>query len=71
MTRDEDLIRMVNQIARAFDLYPEPEAVSGIARHLKDFWDPKMRERIESLKAEGGHGLAARAQQAIAALTAS
>ena len=42
---------MANQIAEAFSVYPEPEATADIAKHIKDFWDPTMRERIVVLAA--------------------
>jgi len=51
VNRDTDLIRMANQIAEAFSVYPEAEATADIAKHIKDFWDPTMRERIVVLAA--------------------
>jgi len=45
MTRDETLIRMANQIGIFFESMPErAEALAGIAKHLKNFWDPRMRK---------------------------
>jgi hypothetical protein len=35
IVRQEDLVRMVNQIADFFDAYPEPEAISGVTEHLR------------------------------------
>ena len=40
------LVRMANQIATHFRSYPEPEAVAEITKHLKSFWDPRMRQRL-------------------------
>jgi formate dehydrogenase subunit delta len=69
MNRDTDLIRMANQIAQAFAVYPEAEATAGIAKHIKDFWDPQMRERIAVLATDGDNvGPAVR--QALAKLAA-
>jgi formate dehydrogenase subunit delta len=40
----EQLIRMANQIGGFFEAIPDrQEALAGIAKHLKDFWDPRMR----------------------------
>lgn len=45
MTRDDTLIRMANQIGTFFESMPDQtEALAGIARHLKNFWDPRMRK---------------------------
>ena len=44
------LIDMVNQIARNLAAQGEAEAVEATARHLRDFWDPRMRAAI--LKAD-------------------
>ena len=46
IVRQEDLVRMVNQIADFFDAYPEPEAISGVTEHLRKFWDPAMRRQL-------------------------
>ena len=40
------LVRMANQIAGYFKVYPEEEAVAEITKHLKSFWDPRMRLRL-------------------------
>ena len=40
------LVRMANQIAAYFKSYPGDEAVAEIAKHLKSFWDPRMRHRL-------------------------
>lgn len=45
MTRDDTLIRMANQIGTFFESMPDQtEALAGIAKHLKNFWDPRMRK---------------------------
>jgi formate dehydrogenase subunit delta len=44
MTYNDNLIRMANQIGTFFESMPDrPEALEGIATHLKNFWDPRMR----------------------------
>lgn len=44
-----DLIRMANQIADFYRPYPRAEAVSGIAEHIHNFWDPRMRKALADL----------------------
>ena len=44
--QDEDLIRMANQIAAFFAPYSEEEAVAGVANHIKQFWEPRMRTQL-------------------------
>lgn len=41
-----DLVRMINQIADFFDAYPESEAVAGVAEHVRKFWDPSMQRQL-------------------------
>jgi formate dehydrogenase subunit delta len=45
------IIRMANQIATYFDSRPEPERVTGIAAHINDFWEPRMRTQLLDLLA--------------------
>jgi formate dehydrogenase subunit delta len=36
---------MANQIGTFFESMPDrEEALAGIAKHLKNFWDPRMRK---------------------------
>lgn len=37
---------MANQIAREFAPQGEDAAVAATAKHLADFWDPRMRSAI-------------------------
>jgi formate dehydrogenase subunit delta len=39
-------VRMGNDIARQFAHLPYDKATSAIARHLRTFWDPRMREAL-------------------------
>ena len=56
MTYDDNLIRMANQIGTFFESMPDrPEALEGIAIHLKKFWDPRMRHAFLAL-VDGTHG---------------
>lgn len=43
----EPLVRMANQIGAFFEAMPDrPEALEGIALHIKKFWDPRMRRQL-------------------------
>jgi formate dehydrogenase subunit delta len=45
MTHNDTLIRMANQIGTFFESMPDrAEALEGIAKHIKNFWDPRMRK---------------------------
>ncbi|MDX5402508.1 MAG: formate dehydrogenase subunit delta [Rhodobacterales bacterium] len=41
----EKLVAMANQIATFFDTQPGDPA-EGIARHINEFWEPRMREGL-------------------------
>ena len=51
------MIRMANQIAAFFEAYPRTQAIEGVAKHIKSFWDPRMRGRLDAYIAEGGEQL--------------
>lgn len=41
------LVRMANAIGDYFDTIPDPnEAASGVADHIRRFWEPRMRQAI-------------------------
>ena len=56
MTPDR-LVHMANQIAAFFRPSPHDEAVAGVAGHLRQFWEPRMRHQLRAHIAEGGAGL--------------
>ncbi len=41
-----NLIRMANQVAQFFDVYPEDQGSAEVAKHLRNFWDPRMRRQL-------------------------
>ena len=42
-----NLIHMANRIGDFFDAMPDrPEALEGIAQHIKKFWEPRMRRQF-------------------------
>jgi len=51
-----DIVRMANQIADFHKPYPEDEAVEGVARHIRDFWDPRMRADLAAQLADDDAG---------------
>lgn len=53
----DKLIRMANQIATFFESKPHAEGVSGVAAHISDFWEPRMRKQLFDHLAAGGQGL--------------
>lgn len=58
MSRNEHLVKMVNDIADYFASEPDrAAAASGIAAHLRRFWEPRMRRRIAAHLDAGGEGL--------------
>ena len=48
-----DLIRMANQIAANFAAHDEAEVAIAIASHLRQFWEPRMRQDLIAASAEG------------------
>jgi formate dehydrogenase subunit delta len=52
MSELRDIKRMANQIATAFQAYPEEQAVKETANHIKSFWDPRMRRQLAEIIAK-------------------
>lgn len=48
---------MANQIARFMESKPHDEGVTGLAAHINDFWEPRMRSQFFALVDQGGQGL--------------
>ncbi len=53
----EKMVRMANQIATFFESKPHAEGVTGVALHISDFWEPRMRKQLFDHIAAGGEGL--------------
>ncbi len=49
----EKLAHMANQIATFFQSQPHEDAVKGVAGHINDFWEPRMRAQLLAML-EGG-----------------
>ena len=67
--QDQDLIRMANQIAKAFNAYGDDEAIAQTQDHIRRFWEPRMRKQIRAYVSDGGKGLDPVALKAIQRLT--
>ncbi|WP_300617584.1 formate dehydrogenase subunit delta [Dokdonella sp.] len=58
MSSTEHLVKMANDTADYFASEPDrAAATSGIAQHLRRFWEPRMRRRIGAHLEAGGEGL--------------
>ena len=55
----QNLIHMANQIGSFFEAMPDrEEALLGIADHLHNFWEPRMRSQLlDYVDAENGKDL--------------
>jgi formate dehydrogenase subunit delta len=53
----EKLAYMANQIARFMESKPHAEGVAGVASHINDFWEPRMRRQLFEIIDAGGTGL--------------
>ncbi len=53
----EKMIRMSNQIATFFHSKPHDQGVTGVANHISDFWDPRMRNQLFAHIDAGGADL--------------
>ena len=54
---EETMVHKANQIALFFASYPQEEAIAGVASHIQQFWEPRMRRQIKQYIADGGGGL--------------
>lgn len=51
------MVHRLNSIAAYFSAYPREEAVAGIADHIRQFWEPRMRRQLFEYVEGGGSGL--------------
>ncbi|MHC8492589.1 formate dehydrogenase subunit delta [Thalassospira sp. SM2505] len=52
----DKLVYMANQIATFFKSQPKEEAAAGVAGHISDFWEPRMRKQLFDMIAAGHEG---------------
>ncbi|GLS23165.1 NAD-dependent formate dehydrogenase [Labrys miyagiensis] len=64
----DKLVRMANQIGKFFASQAEPVRVSGIADHIRKFWEPRMRNQIFAHLDAGGEGIDPLVKQALESL---
>lgn len=53
----EKIVRMANQIALFMETKPHADGVAGLASHINDFWEPRMRRQLFQIIEAGGAGL--------------
>ncbi|MEQ8392059.1 MAG: formate dehydrogenase subunit delta [Thalassospira sp.] len=53
----DKLVYMANQIATFFKSKPHAEGVAGVAGHINDFWEPRMRKQLFGLIADQYDGI--------------
>lgn len=53
----EKMVHMANQITTFFKSQPGVDAAELVAGHLRDYWEPRMRDQLRRYVAEGGAGL--------------
>lgn len=53
----QKLVYMANQIARFMASKPHDQGVEGVAAHINDFWEPRMRRHLFQVLDAGGEGL--------------
>ena len=63
MSRDKT-VRMANQIAGFFASQPGDRA-AGVADHINQFWEPRMREELIDIAANGDGELSELVVQAL------
>jgi formate dehydrogenase subunit delta len=52
----DKLVHMANQIGIFFRRQPHDAAVAGVAVHIRQFWDPRMRAALLAHLDAGGAG---------------
>lgn len=49
----DKLVHMANQICAYMESRPHDDAVTGIAEHINDYWEPRMRLQFLDMVAAG------------------
>lgn len=52
----DKLIYMANQIAMFMESKPHAKGVEGVASHINDYWEPRMRRQFFALIDNGTEG---------------
>jgi formate dehydrogenase subunit delta len=53
----DKMVHMANQIAVFFRTQPGTDPAEKVAAHLRDYWEPRMRDQLRDYVREGGEGL--------------
>jgi len=64
-TGKDKLVYMANQIAKFFEAQPREEAATGVAKHINEFWEPRMRRHFFEIVDAGGNGLSPLVKEAV------
>lgn len=70
MSTEDRLIYMANQIARNLASQGANQAATMMRDHLRDFWDPAMRQRIVALASDRPEAFSPIAAVAVSQLSA-
>lgn len=71
MSTQDRLIYMANQIARNLASEGPEQATAMVTEHIRNFWDPAMRQRIVALASERPGALSPIAAAAVARIAAA
>lgn len=53
----DKMVHMANQIAVFFRTQPGADPAEKVAAHLRDYWEPRMRDQLRDYVRKGGEGL--------------
>jgi formate dehydrogenase subunit delta len=68
----ERLVTMANQIGDFFAPYSSERRIEGVRNHLRNYWDPRMRQALyDHIDAVGGADLRPHVLEAVAILRAT
>jgi formate dehydrogenase subunit delta len=65
MSTEQKLVYLANQIATFFASQPRSEQADGIAKHINDYWEPRMRRQFFAVVEAGGSGITPLVEEAL------
>jgi formate dehydrogenase subunit delta len=72
MSETGHLVQMANDIGNFFRAQDDrEEAILGIANHIRNFWTPRMREKVTALLERDGAGFDELPREALRRLAAN
>lgn len=66
----DKLLYMAKQIATFFSSQPGQDKADNVAQHIRDFWEPRMREEFLALAADPAQDMPDLVREAAAKLAA-